>query len=151
MIDEDDDFKMKLSFELFEEIEYFLYNYFSFMYSRKEGGFRFICRKYRLIRELFLKRNGSQLYLDEDKVKNELVFEKGRRVFCDLFSFDDYSYNLDLFGFDLDFYSLIEGSMYDSLYVFKKVIIWSNLFDLIDGDYIDVMVNDIVCYYVNII
>lgn len=41
--------------------------------------------------------------------------------------------------------------MYDSLYVFNKVIIWNNLFDSIDGDYIDVMVNDIVCYYVNII
>lgn len=79
-----------------------------------------------------------------------MVFEKGRGVFCDLFSFDDYSYNLDLFGFDLDFYSLIEGSMYDSLYVFKNVTIWSNLFDLIDGDYIDVMVNDIVCFYANV-
>lgn len=32
MIEEDDDFKMKLSFELFEEIEYFLYNYFSFSF-----------------------------------------------------------------------------------------------------------------------
>lgn len=102
MTDEDDDFKMKLSFEPLEETEHFLHNYLSLMQSRKEGRSRFTSRKHRSTRESFSKRNGSQLHPDEDKVKNELASEKGRRVLCDSFSFDDYSYNLDSSGFDLD-------------------------------------------------
>lgn len=47
-----------------------------------------------------------------------------------------------------NFCSLTEENTYDSLHVSNKVT-WSNSPYLTDGDYIDVMVNEIVCYYAN--
>uniref|UniRef100_K1QB79 Apoptosis 1 inhibitor n=1 Tax=Magallana gigas TaxID=29159 RepID=K1QB79_MAGGI len=63
---------------------------------------------------------------NEDKVKNELASEKGRRVLCDSFSFDDYSYNLDSSGFDLDSYSLTDGSTSNGRNEFHRMAYSSN-------------------------
>ncbi|XP_052711900.1 uncharacterized protein LOC128186179 [Crassostrea angulata] len=46
-------------------------------------------------------------------------------------------------------FNLKHESMHDSLHVSNKVTTWNNSPDSIDGDYIDVMVNDIICYYAN--